>query len=63
MKIPKGQHLWETIYDSKGKEKWAITSDEARLKYNLYKIEDGKLTKVKTAASPGEFEEIVGMRI
>lgn len=63
MKLPKGQHLWATIYDAKNNEKWAITSDEARLKYNLYKIEGGKLTKVKTAASPAELHEIVGFRI
>lgn len=60
MKIPKGQHLWERIYDSKGKEKWAITSDEARLKYNLYRITDSKWEKVKTAASPGEFSKEIG---
>lgn len=63
MKIPKGQRLWETIYDAKGKELWAITSDEARVRYHLYKIEGNKFSKVKTAASPGEFEEIVGIRI
>ena len=63
MKIPKGQHLWVTINNPKKKETWVITSDEARLKYNLYKITDAKWEKVKTAASPGEFEEIIGVRI
>ena len=63
MKIPQGQHLWATIYDAKNNEKWAITSDEGRLKYNLYIVTNEGWKKVKTAASPGEFEEIVGMRI
>ena len=63
MKVPKGQRLWETVVKPKSKETWAITSDEARTKYILYKIEDGKPAKVKTAASPAEFEEIVGVRI
>lgn len=63
MKFPASVHLWVTYYDAKGKPKWAICSDRARIKYYLYKItgENGqKLEKVKTAASPAEFENEVG---
>ena len=63
MKTPKGQHLWVTINKPKSKETWAITSDEARLKYNLYIVTNGGWKKVKTATSPAEFEEIIGVRI
>lgn len=60
MKIPNGQRLWETIYDTKGKPKWAITSDLVRSKYYLYNIQGPKIAKVKTAASPGEFSKEIG---
>lgn len=63
MKIPKGQHLWVTINNPKKKETWAICSDEARLKYTLYRIEGEKLVKKMTAGSPAEFEDIVGVSI
>lgn len=59
-KFPSGQHLWATYYDAKGKPKWAICSDQVRIKYFLYNLESGKPTKVKTAASPAEFEGEVG---
>lgn len=60
MKVPKGMCLWATYLDAKGKEKWAILSDPARLKYYLYKMTDGKPAKVKTGKSPKEFEKEVG---
>lgn len=60
MKLPKGQRLWEMIYDSKGKEKWAITSDEARLKYNLYIVTNEGWKKVKTGKSPKDFTSEIG---
>lgn len=60
VKIPKNQVLWAIYYDGKGKPKWAICSDQARIKYYLYNLESGKLVKVKTGASPAEFEGEVG---
>lgn len=60
MKFPASVHLWATYYDAKGKPKWAICSDQARIKYYLYNLESGKPMKVKTAASPAEFEVEVG---
>ena len=63
VKIPKNQMLWVSYYDSKGNPVKIITSDPLRSKYYLYKIagENGeKLEKVKTAASPAEFEDEVG---
>lgn len=59
-KVPSNQTLWVTIYDSKHNPVWAITSDAARTKYYLYKMTDGKPTKVKTGKSPKEFEAEVG---
>ena len=63
LKIPKNQIHWVTYTDSKGNPVKIITSDPLRSKYYLYKItgENGqKLEKVKTAASPAEFEDEVG---
>lgn len=59
IKFPASVHLWATYYDGKGKPKWAICSDMARIKWYLYKI-DQKPVKVKTGASPAEFEGEVG---
>lgn len=59
-KFPSNQRLWATYYDAKGKSKWAIASDPARIKWYLYKIEGDKAVKVKTGASPVEFENEVG---
>ena len=66
VKIPKGQVLWTRYTDAKGKILWLITSDLIRSKYYLYKFtgEKGdKLEKVKTAASPAEFEDEIGMPV
>lgn len=60
IKLPASVHLWATYYDGKGKPKWAICSDLARIKYFLYNFESGKPVKVKTGASPAEFEDEVG---
>lgn len=59
-KFPSNQHLWATYCDAKGKPKWAITSDEARIKYHLYNLEGDKPQKVKTGKSPADFENEVG---
>lgn len=60
MKPPKGQILWVTYKDAKGKEKWVITSDIARTKYYLYNLEGSKPEKVKTGKTPKDFEEEIG---
>lgn len=60
IKLPVSVHLWATYYDGKGKPKWAICSDVARIKWHLYRIDGSKPVKVKTAASPMEFEDEVG---
>lgn len=60
MKVPKGMCLWATYLDAKGKEKWAILSDPARIKWTLYNLEGEKAQKVKTGKSPKEFEKEVG---
>lgn len=60
MKTLKGQTLWATYYDAKGKIRYQITSDLARTRYNLYCADGSKPVKVKTAASPAVFEEEIG---
>lgn len=60
LKLHANQRLWETIYDTKGNPKWAITSDLVRSKYYLYNIHGPKPVKVKMAASPGEFSKEIG---
>ena len=60
MKVPKGMYLWTTYRDAKGKEKWAILSDPARIKWYLYNLEGEKPQKVKVGKSPKEFEKEVG---
>lgn len=59
-KFPSDQRLWATYYDAKGKPKWAILSDPARIKWTLYNLEGEKPQKVKTGKSPKEFEKEVG---
>ena len=59
-KFPASVHLWATYCDGKGKPKWAICSDAARIKWYLYRIDGSKPVKVKIAASPAEFEGEVG---
>lgn len=60
IKFPASVLLWATYYDGKGKPKWAICSDQARIKYYLYRLDQSKPVKVKIAASPAEFEGEVG---
>ncbi|MBE6724942.1 MAG: hypothetical protein E7576_07075 [Ruminococcaceae bacterium] len=64
MKIPKGQKLWETVCDEKGRVKWAITSDPARTVYYLYSVNgDGLIMWTKKTGSPAGFEKYTGVRI
>ena len=60
MKVPSGMHLWATYLDAKGKEKWAILSDPARIKWYLYNLEGEKPQKVKTGKSPTDFTAEIG---
>lgn len=53
IKKPKNQICWVTQIGIKNVPTHIITSDEARTKYFLYKIdEDGNLEKIKTAKEP-----------
>lgn len=64
MRIPKGQKLWETIRDEKGRVKWAITSDPARTVYYLYSVSGETTVAVtKKTGSPAGFEKYTGVRI
>lgn len=62
MKLPGGQKIWVTIRDERGREKWIIASDPARVNYILYEVRGGKPEKVKVSKNPGDFERITGVR-
>ena len=58
LQLPKNQIHWVTAYTSDKIPKYAVTSDKAKTKYTLYKVnEDHSLTKVKTSIHP-TFKEI-----
>lgn len=64
MKLPKGQILWETIWDEKGRVKWAITSDPARITYYLYSVSgDTTFAVTKKVGSPKGFEKYTGVKL
>ena len=63
MKIPKGQRLWETFRDEKGRVMWAIASDPARTVYYLYSVNGENTELKKKAPSPKGFEKITGVKI
>lgn len=64
MKLPKGQILWETIWDEKGRVKWAITSDPARTVYYLYSVSgDTAVAVTKKVGSPKGFEKYTGVKL
>jgi hypothetical protein len=64
VKLPKGQLLWETIRDEKGRVKWAITSDPARTVYYLYSVSGETTVAVtKKVGSPKGSEKYTGTRI
>ena len=62
-KVPKDQEVWMTVYDGKRNPVHIITSDKTRRKWHLYKMTDGKPSKVKTAASPTAFSEEIGFEL
>ena len=58
IKLPKGQKLWVSVYDTENRLKYIITSDYARTKYTRYNVtKDGTLEKAGTAANPKELEK------
>ena len=60
IKLPEGQKLWVSVYDTNNNLKYIITSDYARTKYNRYNVnKDGSLTKAGTATNPKELERII----
>lgn len=58
MRVPKGQKLWVTYRDERGRVRYAITSDPLRLNYILWKVYGDDMKKVKQAKSPKEFDAI-----
>lgn len=58
MKPPKGQKLWVTYRDERGRVRYAITSDPLRSYYILWKVYGDDMKKVKQAKSPKDFDAI-----
>lgn len=57
-RIPKGERLWVSYYNKKGELLFSLTSKELnRDWYYLYKIEEGKQTKLGKAKTPYELEK------
>lgn len=57
-RIPKGERLWVSYYNKKGELLFSLTSKElSRDWYYLYRIEDGKQTKLGRARTPAELEQ------
>lgn len=63
MKLPKDQKLWASYSDERGRVKWLIASDPARITYILYRVDKGELKLIKKAKSPREFEKIIEGRV
>lgn len=58
LRIPKGERLWVSYYNKKGELLFSLTSKELnRDWYYLYKIEEGKQTKLGKAKTPAELEK------
>ena len=57
MKLPNGERLWTSYYDSNGELLFVITSKHTRDFYFLYELVDGEFKRLGRAKSPLELEE------
>ena len=57
MNIPKSEILWKT--DNTPNGTFLITSDKIRSKYTLWRQDEEGVTKLKTAATPTKFDEVL----
>jgi len=57
MKIPKSEILWKT--DNTPNGTFLTTSDKIRSKYTLWRQEENGVTKIKSAATPNQFNEVL----
>ena len=57
MNIPKSEILWKT--DNTPNGTFLITSDKIRSKYTLWRQDEEGVTKLKIAATPTKFDEVL----
>ena len=55
--IPKSELLWKTDHTPSGV--FYTTSDKTRSKYTLWRQDEEGVTKLKTAATPTKFDEVL----
>lgn len=56
-KLPKTEFLWKTDHTPSGT--FYTTSDKSRTKYTLWRQDAEGVTKIKSAATPEKFNEIL----
>lgn len=62
-KYPKGERVWDSLYNEDHALRYIITSKESsREYYFLYELVDGSFRKLYRARSPKELEGKLGMR-
>ena len=57
MRIPKSEILWKT--DTTPSGTFYTTSDKIRSKYTLWRQDPDGFTKIKSAATPNQFNEVL----
>lgn len=58
IKVPRGEIAWTRYLNSKGEDKYILTSKSTRDYYYLYEIQlDGSLKKLGKGKTPREVEE------
>ena len=56
-RLPKSEILWVTNNTPSGV--YYVTSDKLRTKYSLWRQDENEVVKVKSAATPDKFDEIL----
>lgn len=59
IKIPKGEILWEQVFDKNKKLRYVVTSKAIRDLYYLYAVNGDKLTKLGKAKTPVELQSYI----
>lgn len=59
VKIPKGEILWERIFDKYKKLQYVVTSKSIRDYYYLYAVDGDNLKKLGKGKSPVELESLM----
>lgn len=57
MSAPRGEIVWASYYNADGALRFLITSKPDRESYFLFKVDDGKLTKLGKSKTPAQLIE------